>query len=103
MKTKVALTVKGLENAKPDPNGRYEKGDANLPGFYLSVMPSGHKSFVYRYRFNGESRKLTVGIRPQNTLAQAHQKAREAIGEISKGYRPRGGKGGFPASWRVVR
>ena len=87
MKTKTVLTVNGVENAKPR-LGRYEQGDASCPGFFLSIMPSGHKSFVYRYRFGGRPRKLTCGIHPQHTLAQARQRAREAIGEIARGIDP---------------
>ena len=60
---KRVLTIRGIENAKPKPT-RYELPDASLPSFYLSVMPSGHKSFVLRYRFAGKSRKLTIGPHP---------------------------------------
>ncbi len=50
-----ALTVKNLAPRAT----RYEVPD--LAGLYLAVHPSGAKSWVYRFRFNGKTRKLTVG------------------------------------------
>jgi integrase len=40
---------------------RYEVPDSACPGLHLVVHPSGKKSWAYRYRFSGKSRKLTVG------------------------------------------
>jgi len=84
---KRVLTIKAIENVKPREK-RFELADAGLPGFYLSVMPSGHRSFVFRFRFHGQPRKLTLGAHPQMTLALARQLAREAIGEIARGNDP---------------
>ena len=91
--SKKVLTVKGVANAKPpEPNGRREIPDAGLPSFYLIVQPSGKKAFALRYRINGKSRKWTIGHYPQMTLAQAHQLAREGIGDIARGIAQRRGK-----------
>jgi integrase len=84
---KRVLTISRIDNAKPQA-ARYELPDAGLPSFYLTVTPSGHKSFVYRFKFNGQSRKLTIGSHPGMTLAMARQLAREAIGEIARGNDP---------------
>jgi hypothetical protein len=81
--SKQVLTVKSVDAAKPREK-RYELADGALPGFYLSVMPTRHKSFIYRYRFGGRTRRLTCGIHPQTTLAQARETAREAIGELRR-------------------
>src|SRR5258705_10543051 len=40
---------------------RYEVPDPGCRGLYLLVHPSGAKSWCYRFRFGGASRKLTIG------------------------------------------
>jgi integrase len=54
------LTVKLIENLQAR-DARYEIPDPGCPGLYLVVHPTGAKSWAYRYRFAGLSRKLTVG------------------------------------------
>jgi integrase len=54
------LTVKLIENLQAR-DARYEIPDPGCPGLYLVVHPTGVKSWAYRYRFAGLSRKLTVG------------------------------------------
>jgi len=85
---KKVLTVKGVENAKPDPKGRYEQPDAGLPGLYLVVQSSGVKSYALRYRVGGRSRKWTIGDVRKISLQEAHKLAREAIGQIARGEDP---------------
>lgn len=83
---KKVLTVKGVENAKPDPDGRRrEIPDAGLPGLYLIVQSSGAKSFALRYRIGGRTRKLTIGNTRKVTLAGARLRAQEALGDIARG------------------
>jgi integrase len=88
---KKVLTVLGVEKAATRTT-RYELGDASLPNFYLSVMPSGHKSFVLRYRFNGKPRKLTIGSHPGITLQAARKVARDALCRVAMGNDPAGEK-----------
>ena len=45
---------------KADPDKRVEIHDGN--GLYLVIQPTGAKSWAYRYRMDGKSRKLTLGI-----------------------------------------
>jgi integrase len=52
-----ALTVKNLAPRAT----RYEVPDAACSGLFLVVHPSGAKSWAYRFRFNGKTRKLTIG------------------------------------------
>lgn len=54
------LTVKAVENLQARPE-RYEVPDPGCAGLYLQVHPSGAKSWAYRFRFAGKSRKLTIG------------------------------------------
>lgn len=57
-----ALTVKGVEAARPDGDGkRLEIPDGHTRGLFLVVQPSGVKSWALRYRFDGRPKKLTIG------------------------------------------
>src|ERR1700738_1787434 len=60
MARKGGLTVITIQNLAPK-DSRYEVGDPACPGLYLQVHPSGAKSWAFRFRFAGRSRKLTIG------------------------------------------
>lgn len=45
--------------------------ESERDGFYIEVMPSGAKSFRYRYRLNGRREKATIGSYPSTTLKVA--------------------------------
>src|SRR5437870_5378115 len=60
MARKGGLTVIAIENLGPK-DTRYEVPDPGCPGLHVVIHPSGAKSWAYRYRFNGKSRKLTIG------------------------------------------
>jgi integrase len=82
------LTALSVENAKPAA-ARREIPDALLPGLYLVVQPSGHKSWAVRYRSNGVSKKLTLkGGYPIIDLALARELGREALRKVAKGEDP---------------
>jgi len=103
------LTVKSVEAAKPDPIKRLEIPDAALTGLYLVVQPSGARSWAYRYRHGGKTRKLTLGRYPAVPLAKAREeagKAAQAVGiELDPGAqrwlrRPRHGSFRRPSGTR---
>ncbi|EYD75589.1 hypothetical protein Rumeso_02841 [Rubellimicrobium mesophilum DSM 19309] len=83
-----SLTVKAVENLKPDPTKRLEIPDAALSGLYLVVQPSGVKSWALRYRFAGKPAKLTLGRWPVMGLAEARSAAAEAIQHVEHGTDP---------------
>ena len=68
--TAVPLTDVSIRNAKPRAV-RYEISDG--AGLRLAVQPSGHKSFVVRFRIHGRQRKLTyplgIGLKAVRVLA----------------------------------
>lgn len=82
------LTTRTIEAMRPDPAKRIELPDGGLPGLYLVVQPSGAKSWATRYRYNGTSRKATLGRYPALGLADARTKAREMLAAVSTGDDP---------------
>jgi integrase len=79
------LTTKFIENAKPAAIRR-EIPDAGCRGLYLVVQPTGRKAWAVRYRYQGDSRKLTLdaGL----TLAEARKAASAALHELERGSDP---------------
>jgi integrase len=60
------LTVKTIENLQAR-EARYEVPDPGCPGLYIQVHPSGAKSWAFRFRIFGKSRKLTIGAARTDT------------------------------------
>jgi len=78
------LTVKRLEALAPG-TAPYEVKDDAEAGLYAVVWPSGARTFVWRYRFQNKSRKLTLG---PVSLAEARKRAREARNLRDDGFDP---------------
>jgi integrase len=81
------LTALAVENAKAG-SKRIEVPDAALPGLYLVVQPTGAKSWAYRYRFDGKTKKHTVGAFPAIELAAARELAQAAARAVAEGRDP---------------
>jgi integrase len=95
------LTTAAIKAMRPRPK-RYEVHDLGCRGMYLTVFPSGQKSFVVRYRFRGLSRKLTLGsvllgeaearetpeLDTPLSLAAAHELATAALRKVKSGTDP---------------
>jgi integrase len=87
------LTVTRIDNAKPRTDGagnkiRTEIPDARQPGLFLIVQPSGKKSWAVRYRFAGQTRKLTLGPYPSLELTKARRLAGSALTTVAEGRDP---------------
>jgi integrase len=101
LSTKV-LTPLAVKAAKPKRNAageliRAEYPDRGCAGLYLCVQPSGAKSWALRYRFNGDTRKLTLGAVADReapglidalTLAGARKAAADARHRVEQGIDP---------------
>lgn len=86
------LTVKAVEAAKPG-SARREIPDGLIGGLFLIIQPvSGSKSWAYRYRIDGKTRKLTLGRYPKIGLAGARELAQKAELQIRQGEDPRAAK-----------
>ncbi|MCH7498754.1 MAG: tyrosine-type recombinase/integrase [Nitrospinae bacterium] len=67
---------------------RFTAWEDNGKGFGIRVSPSGKKSWIYLYRFDGRSRRMTLGVFPDMGLADAHEAHAKAKKELSKGIDP---------------
>jgi integrase len=79
-----ALTALTVEKLKPR-STRYEVPDGAQRGLYVCVFPSGQKSFICRYRFDGDKKKLTF---PGVTLAAARKLTSDALFKVAQGINP---------------
>jgi len=83
----MALTIKKIEAAKPkDKNYRISDGN----GLSLLILPSGTKTFVYRYRrpVTRKENNITYGKFPELSLADARYLHVQAKALLSKGIDP---------------
>lgn len=82
-----ALSVKAIEAFKPKVK-RYEVHDLLCPGFSLRVFPTGRKVFTVKYRYGLTQRRLPIGVHPRISLAEARNKALEALRLVDEGIDP---------------
>lgn len=75
--------IKGL---KPSAKRReeYEGG-----GFGIRITPNGVKTWIYRYKINGKTDKLTLGHYPTMSLANAKKRFAELSGLRREGHSPK--------------
>lgn len=82
-----ALNAKAIEAFKPKAD-RYKIHDLLCPGFSLRVFPTGKKVFNLKYRYGLHQRRMALGVYPRLTLAQARDKAIEALRMVDEGIDP---------------
>lgn len=82
-----ALNAKAIDAFKPKVK-RYEVHDLLCPGFSLRVFPTGRKVFTVKYRYGLKQRRLPIGVHPRITLAEARNKALEALRLVDEGIDP---------------
>lgn len=81
------LTAATVEKMQPT-DRRQEIPDSLCTGLYLTVQPSGKKGWQVRYRHGGVHRRMTLGAYPLLSLADARQRAREALAAATEGRDP---------------
>ncbi|BDU76228.1 tyrosine-type recombinase/integrase [Mesoterricola sediminis] len=86
---KVGFTVDDVE-AFPPKEKQYELPTPGCHGLYLRVMPSGEKSWSYRYSILGKSRRVSLGLWPELTCDGAMSKADALRIDVRDGKDPRG-------------
>ena len=81
------LTAATVDKMKPT-DRRQEVPDSLCTGLYLVVQTSGKKGWQVRYRHGGVHRRMTLGAYPMLSLADARQRAREALAAATEGHDP---------------
>ncbi|WP_027190353.1 tyrosine-type recombinase/integrase [Fundidesulfovibrio putealis] len=81
----MALTHLKVERSGPR-RKLYEEGDGG--GLYLRVHPTGNKSWLFRYVFGGERRRMTLGSYPSMSLAEAREAHGKALADVKRGIDP---------------
>ncbi len=74
-----------IENAKPK-DKRYDLTDGG--GLVLEVMPSGSKTWRFKYHLNGKREKVTIGAYPAFTIKQARDRHEELRALVERGQSP---------------
>lgn len=81
------LTAATVDKIQPTEK-RQEIPDALCIGLYFIVQPTGKKGWQVRYRHSGTHRRMTLGAYPVLSLADARQRARDALAAASDGRDP---------------
>lgn len=67
---------------------RYEVWEDGRTGLGIRISPSGRKTWVLMYRFEGKARRMTLGAYPKVSIASAHTKAGNAHEALEHGRDP---------------
>lgn len=81
------LTAKTLEHLSTT-RVQEEISDPLTPGLSIRVGRGGTKTFYARYRIGGRVKRLKLGIYPRLSLADAREKARDALAKADAGEDP---------------
>lgn len=79
------LNARQIDTAKPKEN-IYKLADGG--GLYLQINANGSKYWRMKYRFAGKEKKLSFGIYPDVSLADARTKREEARKLLAAGNDP---------------
>ena len=85
---KTRLTTRFVGSVQPTSGKQVDYYDATVKGFVLRVSPGGKKTWGVFYRRGRSNRRLTLGDFPRLGLADARQRAREALSRIALGGDP---------------
>lgn len=80
------LTDAAIRNAKPQPKP-FKLADGQ--GLYLEILPTGGKSWRFKYLFAGREKRLVFGLWPDVNLKQAREMRDDARAMVAKGIDPR--------------
>ena len=81
------LTDQAVRSLRPD-NRQVDYWDVSSKNFGVRVSAAGRKTFMVRYRAAGRYRRVSLGVYPTVTLADARQHARRVLGEVANSEDP---------------
>ncbi len=81
------FTDRSIRTLKPRP-ARYEAWDDNGKGFGIRVGTTGRTTFIYMYRHKSKARRMNLGIYPDVSLAEAHERHARARRQHLEGTDP---------------
>lgn len=86
---KIKITKSLIEGVAAPEKSELKIWDTLLSGFFVSVRPSGRKSFYAYYRLrNHKQQKLKLGDFPAITVEAAREKYKELTGQVFDGLDP---------------
>lgn len=81
------MALSDLEIKKKAPKkDRFEVSDGK--GLSIRVMPTGTKTWVFRYMIDGTPRRMTLGTYPTISLSEARELHAKAMQEVERGIDP---------------
>ena len=81
---KKTLTAASVERLKAPKSGQVEYFDAGYPGLSLRISYGGRKAWSMFYQLNGKLNRMSLGIYPAMTLAEAREAWREARKDVAR-------------------
>jgi len=79
------FTDRKIKNLKPNKD-RYEVWEGN--GLGIRVAASGRKSWIFMYRYQGKARRMTIGVYPTISVAEAHKAHGKALADLDRDVDP---------------
>lgn len=79
------LTNLIIKNAKPKEKA-YKLFDGG--GLYIEILPAGGKYWRMKYRYEGNEKRIALGVYPQVTLAKARDKRETVRNQLAEGVDP---------------
>ncbi len=78
------LTASFVKALKPQ-DKLYKVWDTEMKGFFVSVLPSGTKTYMVNYRHEGQGRDYKIGRATELKADQARTQALQALATVSTG------------------
>src|SRR5215831_13438931 len=88
----VKLMDDTAKDTEPPPRDYVILNDTVVKGFGLLITRNGARSWVFRYRHNGRSRRYVIGSFPSWSATHARNRARELDRLVDEGRDPQGEK-----------
>ncbi len=79
----VKFTDRSIRNLKLKPRSqRYEVFEDNGKGFGIRVSPKSRKTWIFLYRLDKRTRRMSFGTYPSVSLAMAHKRHAKAVAQL---------------------